>query len=240
MPDQCPSKQASQLILASASPRRVDLLRSVGITPDHIIPADIDESALKNEKPARLAVRLAVEKASFIRQAIMQGGMNAKDAANPSTQHPQHTNDDQQSLQQSLQSASQSSPLPFILAADTVVTKGAKILDKALTDQDVLDYLTKLSGSSYNVLGGICVITPTGKIIKRLCTTKVHMKQLSSQEIDAYVRCKDGIGKAGGYAIQGIAGAFIKKINGSYTNIVGLSVYDTMQILNGNQFVKSC
>ena len=191
----------NNLILASASPRRLELLAQVGITPADVLSADIDEAPQKSEKPQNLALRLAQGKAHEIIQK------HAKSCAGK-----------------------------FILSADTVVACGGRLLDKALTDQDVETFLGKLSGRKHIVYGGICIITPQNKIITRLCTTKVQLKQLSAQEIKQYVASKEGIGKAGGYGIQGLAASYIKSIQGSYSNIVGLSLYDTMAMLNGNGF----
>lgn len=191
---------ASNLILASASPRRIELLKQVGITPSQILPADIDETPLKNEKLTDLALRLAQGKAQAIFQTIGK------------------------------------SENQFILAADTVVAKGRRLIDKALSEEDVKSALQNLSGSRHKIYGGMCLITPDGKSISRLSTTNVQFKRLSKSEIDNYVLSGEGIGKAGGYGIQGIAASFVKSINGSYSNIVGLSLYDTMQMLNGNNF----
>ena len=187
----------NKLILASASPRRVDLLKQVGVTPDDIIPADIDESPSKVELPRDLAKRLAIGKA----QAI------AKDNAGA-----------------------------FILAADTVVGLGRRILDKA-EDVDYARYcLERLSGRRHHVYGGICMITPEGIEVSRLVDTVVQFKQLSKQDIENYLESDEWQGKAGGYAIQGQAESYIKFIRGSYSNVVGLSLYDTMGMLQGNGY----
>ena len=190
-------KSNSKLILASASPRRVELLKQSGITPDKIIPADIDESALKNELPGPHALRLSLEKAAAIKE----------------TNH-------------------------YILAADTVVAVGRRILPKAETDDDVKSCLDLISGRRHRVYGGIAITTPSGKCVSRLVTTLVNVKQLTDAEKADYIESKEGIGKAGGYAIQGLASAYIKSISGSYSNIVGLSIYDTLQLLNGNGFFQ--
>lgn len=189
------------LILASASPRRLELLAQVGIVPADVLSADIDETPLKSEKPRDLALRLAKGKA----QAILQ-------------RHQEQCTD------------------RFVLSADTVVSCGGRLLDKALTDQDVKTFMGKLSGRKHVIYGGICLVTPQGEYITRLCTSKVQFKTLSSQEINTYVASQEGIGKAGGYGIQGLAAAYIKSIQGSYSNIVGLSLYDTMAMLDGNGF----
>lgn len=190
----------SSLILASASPRRIELLKQIGLSPTDILPADIDETRKKGEPLKSLALRLATQKAKTI------------EAKTPKKQNT------------------------FILAADTVVGMGRRLLDKSLSDEDVRLALTTMSGRRHIVYGGICIITPQQKAITRLATTTVQFKRLTKNEIEHYVSSKEGIGKAGGYAIQGIAASFIKSINGSYSNIVGLSLYDTMQILNGNNF----
>lgn len=188
-------KSNQKLILASASPRRVELLKQSQIIPDKISPADIDETPLKDELPGPHALRLAIGKAEKM-----------KDADN------------------------------FVLAADTVVACGRRILPKAETNNDVQSCLALISGRRHRVYGGIALITPEGKKVSRLVTTIVQFKKLSDQEIQAYVDCEEGIGKAGGYAIQGLAASYIKSINGSYSNIVGLSIYDTVQMLKGAGF----
>lgn len=189
-------KNKTPLILASASPRRLDLLSQVGITPDHVIPADIDESERKGEHPRPYAMRMAREKA----QAI--------------TAHDGH----------------------FILAADTVVAVGRRILPKAETSEQAALCLDLLSGRRHRVYGGICLITPDGKAKTRLVETIVGFKRLSDDEKDTYIKSKEWNGKAGGYAVQGIGAALIPFIQGSYSNIVGLSLYDTLSMLKGSGF----
>lgn len=188
------------LILASASPRRVDLLKQIGITPGSIIPADIDETPLKGELPGKLAERLAREKAAAI--------------------HGKH-------------------PGNFILAADSVVAIGRRILPKTEKAEEAQDCLTKLSGRRHHVYTGVCLITPEGKNITRLSDTVVQFKNLSHAELATYLASGEWQGVAGGYAIQGYAGAFVKFIRGSYSNVVGLPLYDTMNILRGSGFIKS-
>ena len=191
-------KNNQLLLLASASPRRVELLKQSKIIPDKIIPADIDETPLKNELPGPHALRLAIAKAEKLK-----------------------------------------SETHFVLAADTVVACGRRILPKAETKEDVALCLNLLSGRRHKVFGGIALITPEGKTIFRLVTTNVQFKNLSKEERGDYIESGEGIGKAGGYAIQGLAAGYIKSINGSYSNIVGLSIYDTLQMLKGNGFWTS-
>lgn len=182
------------LILASASPRRLDLLRQIGLEPLRTVPAEVDETPRKREAPRDLALRLACAKAAYV--AADNKGF-------------------------------------FILAADTVVACGRRILDKAENADDVKAFLSLLSGRRHKVIGGISVITPDGSMKKRIVETVVQFKKMSSGEIADYAACGEGIGKAGGYAIQGRAAAHIKFIGGSYSNVVGLSLYDTMQMLGG-------
>lgn len=182
------------LVLASASPRRLDLLAQLGITPTHIDPAHLDETPGKAELPAPHALRLAIEKA----QAVQA-----------------------------------SHPGAFILAADTVVACGRRILPKAEDERTVRQCLTLLSGRRHRVHGGICLVTPAGKVLSRLVTTAVIFKRLDISEIDAYVAHGDGLGKAGGYAIQGRAAAFVRALSGSYSNVVGLSLFETSALLKG-------
>ncbi len=182
----------SKLILASASPRRRQLLGQIGIEPDGIQPADIDETPAVGESPRVYAERLGVEKA----EAVHQSGQ-------------------------------------YTLAGDTVVAVGRRILPKAETDAEVRACLDLVSGRAHHVLTSVCLIGPDGDMAKRLSDTRVIVKRLSSAEIEAYLRSEEGLGKAGGYAIQGRFGAHIKRISGSYTGVMGLPVFETQQLLNG-------
>lgn len=185
------------LVLASASPRRLDLLRQVGLEPLRVVPTEIDETPGKDEAPRDLALRLACAKAEY-------AAATNKDI--------------------------------FVLAADTVVACGRRVLGKAENESNVKNFLNLLSGRRHKVIGGIAVITPDGDIKKRVVETTVQFKKLSPGEVVGYAACGEGIGKAGGYAIQGRAAAFVKFISGSYSNVVGLSLYDTMQLLGGEDF----
>ncbi len=187
---------SSRLILASSSPRRVDLLAQVGITPAAIDPADIDESPIKGELPRDLAHRLAIGKATEVAK-------RHKDV--------------------------------FILAADSVVAVGRRILPKA-EEGDVAACLALLSGRRHRVWGGICLVTPEGKVASRVVETVVKFKKLTEAEIAAYIASGEGVGKAGGYAIQGKAAALVAFTGGSYSNIIGLSIYDTMNLLQANGY----
>lgn len=189
----------AKLILASSSPRRVELLKQIGITPDDIRPADIDESPLKGEHPKDLALRLAIEKAKAI-------AATHKDA--------------------------------YILAADTTVACGRRLLDKAEDEPYARKCLTMLSGRRHHVYGGIALIAPDGTLRTRLIDTAVKMKRLSAAEIDAYIQSGEWNGKAGGYAIQGLAATYIQFISGSHSNVVGLSLYDTARLLEGAGYKK--
>ena len=185
---------AQQLILASASPRRRELLAQVGITPDQIEPAEIDEAPGKDELPGPLARRLAEVKAASV-------------AAN----HPD----------------------AFVLGADTVVGVGRRIVGKPADTAQARRYLELLSGRRHRVFGGVCVVAPDGRRARRLIATMVRFKRLTGTEIDAYLTTGEWQGKAGGYAIQGHAAAFIPAINGSYTNVVGLDVVAAAAMLAG-------
>lgn len=182
------------LILASASPRRVELLAQIGITPDLIVPAHVDETPLDRERPIDMARRLAEAKAREV----------LKD-------HPQ----------------------ACIIGADTVVAVGRRILGKAQDEAQARAFLTLLSGRSHRVVGGLCVLAPDGRAVLRALTTKVDFKRLSGAEIDGYIASGEWRDKAGAYAIQGLAGAFVKSINGSYSNVVGLAVHDVANALKG-------
>jgi len=184
----------AKLILASASPRRLDLLRQAGIEPDCVVPADIDETPLKAETPDKHALRVAIEKARAVA--------------------PAH-------------------PGAFVLAADTVVGCGSRILPKAEDQATARRCLELISGRRHRVLGGIALIAPDGRMATRLVESAVVFKRLSAAEIDAYLASGEWRGKAGGYAVQGRAAAYIRFLSGSYSNVVGLSLYDVHQMLTG-------
>ncbi len=185
------------LILASASPRRRDLLAQAGITPDQVIAADIDETPLKKELPRALVERLARAKA----QAIAAQHEGA-----------------------------------YILAADTVVALGRRILGKPADADEARRFLELMSGRRHRVMGGMTLISPDGTIRSRVVETTVRFKALSPAELEDYIAAGEWEGKAGAYGIQGRAEAFVKFIRGSYSNVVGLSLYDTMQLLNGTGY----
>ena len=182
----------TKLVLASASPRRRQLLGQINIEPDGISPADIDETPRKDEAPRPYAIRMGIEKAEAV-----------------------HV------------------PGQFTLAGDTVVALGRRILPKAETDEEVEACLRLVSGRAHHVMTSVCLIGPNGQMAQRLSDTRVIVKRLSEDEIAAYIACEDGLGKAGGYAIQGPFGAHIKQITGSYTGVMGLPVHETAQLLNG-------
>ena len=117
--------------------------------------------------------------------------------------------------------------------SDTVVSVGRRILPKAETDDEVEACLALISGRAHHVMTSVELIAPDGRVASRLSDTRVIVKRLTRQEIAAYIQTQDGLGKAGGYAIQGPFGAHIKQISGSYTGVMGLPVYETAQLLNG-------
>ena len=127
-------------------------------------------------------------------------------------------------------------PNDFILAADTVVACGRRILDKVDNADAASEHLRLLSGRRHQVYGSVAVVTPGGTFHTRLVTTQVTFKRLNSSEIECYLESGEWKGKAGAYAIQGIAGAFVKRINGSYSNVVGLPLYETLALLRGSGF----
>ncbi|WNK01063.1 Maf family protein [Thalassospiraceae bacterium LMO-JJ14] len=185
---------SARLILASASPRRLELLAQIGITPDLVAPADIDEAPLPRERPRQLAERLAAAKAAVI-----------------AAQHP----DD------------------FVLAADTVVALGHRVLEKPADADEAGRFLERLSGRRHRVIGGFAVVAPGGKSVIRSVVTQVRFRRLDKDDIRAYVATGEWDGKAGGYAIQGRAAAFIPWINGSYSNVVGLPLSEVSGVLAG-------
>ncbi len=193
----------ANLVLASGSPRRLQLLQQAGIEPEHLSPVDADETPQKGEQPRALAKRLARDKALLALE-------NAKRS---------------EELQNS-----------FILAADTVVGLGRRILPKAEMLDQASMCMGLLSGRSHRVYTGLTLVTPKGVMRHRLVETRVRFKRLSREEVEAYLASGEWRGKAGGYAIQGLAGSFIVKIIGSYTNVVGLPLYETVSLLVGEGY----
>lgn len=192
-----------KLILASGSPRRLDLLKQVGIEPVRLMPMDLDETPKKSEHPRSLARRLSTDKARAAYDEIR------RDPA---------WNDS------------------YIVAADTVVAVGRRILPKAEYLEEASSALHLLSGRSHWVFTGVCLITPSGTVRQKIVETKVRFKRLSGLDIESYLACGQWRGKAGGYAVQGIAGCFVQKLVGSYTNVVGLPLFETLQLLSGEGF----
>ena len=187
-----------RLVLASASPRRLALLRQIGVTPDAVAPTDVDETPRPRERPVDLAKRLAEAKA-----AAVDGGAHG-DAV--------------------------------VLAADTVVACGRRILPKANEPAEARACLNLLSGRRHRVLTGVHVAAPAGRRTTRLVTTTVTFKRLTPDDIDWYLDGGEWRGKAGGYAIQGRAAIFVRALNGSYSNVVGLPLYETAALLTGLGF----
>lgn len=188
------------LVLASASPRRLDLLAQVGLPPDVVDPAEIEERPRRDETAARHALRLAEEKA----QAV-------------AARHPG----------------------AFVLGADTVVACGRRILPKATTAGEARRCLELLSGRRHRVHGGIALVTPAGRLVSRRVETAVAFKRLTPDEIDGYLAAGEWRGKAGGYAIQGIAARFVRQIGGSYSNVVGLPLFETVGLLAGQGYAPA-
>jgi septum formation protein len=191
--------RAPHLVLASASPRRLELLAQVGIAPDAIDPAAIDESPRRREQPQSLARRLAEAKAAAVAQ-----------------RHPES----------------------FVLAADTVVACGRRILPKAEDVAAARACLEMLSGRRHRVWGGVAVAAPGSRMSCRLVGTVVAFKRLTEREIESYLASGEWHGKAGGYAIQGRAAAFIRYLAGSYSNVVGLPLFETMMLLRSLGFAR--
>ena len=182
------------LVLASSSPRRLELLRQIGIEVTAVAPADIDETPLRRELPAAYARRMAAAKAD----AVL----------------PKH-------------------PGAFLVAADTVVAAGRRILPKAEDAKSARFCLQLLSGRRHRVLGAVVVAAPDGRRAARLATSVVAFRRLSDPDIETYLESEEWRGKAGGYAIQGRAAAFIPWIRGSYANVVGLPVAEVAAMLAG-------
>ncbi|HLJ64425.1 MAG TPA: Maf family nucleotide pyrophosphatase [Stellaceae bacterium] len=184
----------SDIILASASPRRLDLLAQIGVAVARVDPADLDETPLPRELPRAHALRLAAAKARCV-------ALRHQDA--------------------------------FVLAADTVVACGRRLLPKAGDAETAHHCLTLLSGRRHQVWGGVALMTPGGELITRLVLTRVAFKRLEPREIARYLESGEWSGKAGGYAIQGRAARFVRELIGSYSNVVGLPLFETAMLLEG-------
>ncbi len=183
------------LILASASPRRLALLAQIGIAPDQVLPADIDETPHRDELPRLYAERMAAEKARRVAQ-----------------------------------------PGAFTLAADTVVALGRRIMPKAEDAEDVRACMALLSGRRHHVLTALVLVAPDGSAAARLSDSAVAFARLLPSQLDAYAACGEGVGKAGGYAIQGRAAAFARFLSGSYSGVVGLPLFEAAQLLRGRGY----
>ncbi|MFM2148493.1 MAG: septum formation protein Maf [Pseudomonadota bacterium] len=187
------------LVLASASPRRLELLARIGVVPDAVTPVDLDETPRKAELPRLLAARLARAKAEAA-QAL--------------------------------------APDALILAADTVVGVGRRILGKPADEAEARRFLDMLSGRRHRVMTGVCLIRPDGKVSERLVTTILAFQRLTTQQIDAHIASGEWRGVAGGYQIQKRAEVFVRFLSGSHSNVVGLPLFETAQLLRGAGWLK--
>ncbi|HTW73123.1 MAG TPA: Maf family nucleotide pyrophosphatase [Acetobacteraceae bacterium] len=185
------------LVLASASPRRLDLLAQIGIVPDRVLAPEIDETPGTGELPRVHAQRLARAKAAAVE-----------------------------------------APGCLVLAADTVVAAGRRILPKAETETDAQSCLHLLSGRRHRVMTAVVLAPPGCRPTERLVTSIVAFARLTAPQIDAYLASGEWRGKAGGYAIQGRAGAFVRFLSGSYSNVVGLPLFETTQLLRGAGWLR--
>lgn len=182
------------LLLASSSPRRLELLRQAHVEPDRVVAPEIDETARPRELPRAYTLRMAQAKADAV--AAREDGW-------------------------------------LVLAADTVVACGRRVLPKCLTVAEAERCLALLSGRRHRVIGGVCAVAPDGRRATRVVETVVRFKRLTADETQRYLDSGEWHGKAGGYAIQGMAGALIPWINGSYSNVVGLPLTETLAMLRG-------
>ena len=192
-----PAPSHKDLILASASPRRRELLNQAGIIPSAIAPVEVDETPLASEKPGDYTRRLAAQKATLVAKKN-RGAL--------------------------------------VLAADTAVAVGVRILGKPGDRAEAEKFLKLLSGRRHRVITSIALAVPKRKLVQKTVITSVSFKRLTAGEINWYLECGEWRGKAGGYAIQGKAGAFVKRINGSYTKVVGLPLYETLAILRAHGY----
>ena len=184
------------LWLASASARRLALLGQIGLEPERVIPADMDETPNPGELPQDYVKRMAVEKGKQV-QGCVEDGLT-----------------------------------PYLLSADTVVAVGRRILPKAVTQEQARDCLTLLSGRAHRVYTSVSLMHGETSVVKTV-QTRVHFKRLNEDEIAWYIATGDWEGKAGGYAIQGQAAVFVKSLQGSFSNVVGLPLFETAGLLKG-------
>lgn len=187
------------LVLASASPRRIELLARIGVVPDRVAPADIDETPGKAELPRLLAARLARAKA---------------------------------------EAAAALAPEALVLAADTVVGVGRRILGKPADEAEARRFLGLLSGRRHRVMTGVCLIRPDGKRSERLVTTILAFQRLTPAQVDDFIATGEWRGVAGGYQIQKRAEAFVRFLSGSHSNVVGLPLFETAQLLRGAGWLR--
>ena len=191
-PDRTPR---ARLFLASASPRRRDLLAQIGIVPDAILAPDIDETPHPRELPRAYVARLAEAKASAATALAPETGM--------------------------------------VLAADTAVALGRRILPKAEDEACARRCLSLLSGRRPPVLTAVALHLPDGSRSSRIVESVVGLSRLTDRQLDALIAAGDWHGKAGGYALQGHVAAFVRYLSGSYSNVVGLPLFETAQLLRG-------
>jgi septum formation protein len=184
----------SRLVLGSASPRRLQLLAQVGVTPDLVDPADIDETVQKDETPRMLVKRLAAGKAAAV-----------------AARHPD----------------------AFVLGADTIVAVGTRVLGKPEDEADARRMLKLLSGRNHKVLTGVAVVAPGGRSASRIVESRITFKRLTQAETDDFIASRDWDDAAGGYKIHQRAGAFVTNLQGSFTGVVGLPLYETLALLTG-------
>ncbi len=187
------------LVLASASPRRLELLARIGIVPDRVAPTDIDETPLKAELPRQLAARLA------------RGKAEAAAAAEPGA---------------------------LVLAADTVVGVGRRILGKPADEVEARRFLGLLSGRRHRVMTGVCLLRPDGRRAERLVTTILAFQRLTAAQVEDFIASGEWRGVAGGYQIQKRAEVFVRFLSGSHSNVVGLPLFETAQLLRGAGWLR--
>jgi nucleoside triphosphate pyrophosphatase len=180
-----------KLVLASSSPRRLELLGRLGVKPDRIASPDIDETPLKAELPRDYVIRMAQEKAAAVAREDGE----------------------------------------VLIAGDTIVAVGRRILGKAEDEAEQRQFMKLLGGRRHHTMSAVCVIAADGTARTKLSDSIIKFKRFQDSEIDAYIQSGEGQGKAGGYAIQGLAEAFVISISGSFSGIMGLALYETRNLL---------
>ncbi len=213
------------VILASASAQRLALLQQIGFVPDRIVAAQVDECPMRAERPRALALRLAIAKVRAVQAQCA--------VPNPESGALVRALTLRYGKDHAARAQAEGRREALILGADTVVARGRRLFAKPQSAGEARAMLTKLSGASHRVYTAVALASENGPVRSRIVETRLRFKRLSAQELEAYLDCGEWRNRAGAYAIQGIAGAFVEQLVGSYSAVVGLPLYETRALLVG-------